>query len=115
MRVVSLFSFLLVFLLNALSNAKEQSGDAPNVRISPKYYRGEYLIFDCQDLHFACVNLEGFQLCQEWRREDLQKKRLQLKCAPLKKFPSQKACFKEQEKQIARPKTKKVFCSHRPG
>ncbi len=78
-------------------------------RISNKYYLGEYLIFDCEDRHFACVNALSFDLCKDWRKEDLKKYRSKLRCAHLKKFFSQEACFQEQMKQIHESKFK-LFC-----
>ena len=78
-------------------------------QISKKYFLGSYLIFDCENQHFACVSERSFRGCQKRRQNALLDKRFHLECAPFKKFPTRKACFQEQAKQIQFPK-KKLFC-----
>ncbi len=78
-------------------------------RISNKWFRGSYLIYDCQRGNFVCVNYQGFVRCGEERDEDKKKSRPALRCAAFKKFKTQEACFKEQYRQIENQKPK-VFC-----
>lgn len=80
-------------------------------RISDKWFRGNYLIYDCEKGNFICVNLFSFNQCQSQREEDKKQKQTHLRCAPFKKFPTQKKCFAEQYRQIENQKPK-VFCSH---
>ena len=78
-------------------------------RISNKYYRGQYFIYDCMDHHFGCVNDQSFEECGNWRKADLENRRRLLRCAPLKKFKNQKECFKQQQLQVNNPRAK-LFC-----
>ncbi|MDC1173989.1 hypothetical protein OAT67_01225 [Bacteriovoracaceae bacterium] len=78
-------------------------------RISNKYYRGEHLIYDCRDDHFACVNTESWARCEDLRDFDKSERRRKLRCAPLKIFKTQKECFEEQYKQIHNQKIK-IIC-----
>lgn len=78
-------------------------------RISNKWFRGSYLIYDCLQGNFACVNYQSFVRCTDEREEDKKESRPSLKCAPFKKFSSQEKCFKEQYRQIQNQKPK-VFC-----
>ena len=78
-------------------------------RISNKWFRGSYLIYDCLQGNFACVNYQSFVRCTDEREEDKKESRQTLKCAPFKKFSSQEKCFKEQYRQIQNQKPK-VFC-----
>lgn len=79
--------------------------------ISEDYKQGEYLIYDCKGHYFACVNDFSFELCRERRDDAILNKRDNLPCAPLKKFKTQKECFKNQYQQIHNPKDK-MFCIH---
>lgn len=78
-------------------------------RISNKWFRGSYLIYDCSRGNFICVNYQGFVRCGEEREEDKKKSRSGLRCAPFKKFSTQELCFKEQYRQIENQKPK-IFC-----
>lgn len=77
-------------------------------RVSDKYYLGEYLIYDCKDKHFACVNIDSFKLCTQWRDEDKEERRRKLRCAPLTQFETQEKCFEAQYQQIYNQKLKLV-------
>ena len=62
--------------------------------ISFRYRRGEYLIYDCSDRHFACVNADSFKKCKDERETAKSQRQHLFPCAPLKKFKTQKECFK---------------------
>jgi hypothetical protein len=78
-------------------------------RLSDKYYRGRYLIYDCEKRFFACVNLPSFYNCRELRQKEKDLKEVLLSCAPLKQFKSQKDCFDVNYSLIHRV-TNKSFC-----
>ena len=78
-------------------------------RISNKWFRGSYLIYDCEKGNFACVNKTGLQRCEREREEDKKESKPNLRCAFFKKFPTQEDCFKEQYRQINNQKPR-VYC-----
>lgn len=80
-------------------------------RISNKWYRGNYLIYDCAKGSFICVNSVSFEYCENQRKEDIDNRYPTLRCAPLKRFESQKKCFDVQYKSIHN-QLPKAFCSH---
>ncbi|OUR96992.1 hypothetical protein A9Q84_11695 [Halobacteriovorax marinus] len=81
-------------------------------RLSNKYYRGRYLVYDCIDRHYVCVNLPSFYNCRETRVKEIENKEVLLSCAPLKLFKTQKECFDANYKLIHRV-TNKAFCVNR--
>ncbi|MAF78833.1 MAG: hypothetical protein CME63_07940 [Halobacteriovoraceae bacterium] len=78
-------------------------------RISNKWFRGSYLIYDCSRGNYICVNYQSFYKCTNEREEDKKESRPALRCAPFKKFATQEKCFGEQYRQIQNQKPK-VFC-----
>jgi hypothetical protein len=87
------------------AKAKKKKIVEREFRISGKYFNGRYLIYDCQQRHFACVNQESFKFCKKKREFDLEKESYFLRCTPLKEFTNQKSCETEQYKQVHVPKT----------
>ncbi|MCR9206119.1 MAG: hypothetical protein NXH75_16165 [Halobacteriovoraceae bacterium] len=80
-------------------------------RISNKWYRGNYLIYDCSKGNYVCVNDISFLNCGDQRQEDIDARVTNLKCAPLKRFGSQEDCFKAQYSKIHN-QMPKLFCTH---
>ncbi len=80
-------------------------------RLSNKWFRGNYLIYDCDSAHFACVNQSSFIKCENQRSERIGDKNPQLGCTPLKKFKTQKRCFKAQYEKLHN-QVPKIFCLH---
>ncbi len=78
-------------------------------RISNKWFRGSYLIYDCEVGNFACVNKTGLIRCERERDEDKKESKPQVRCAYFKKFATQEDCFKEQYRQIQNQKPR-VYC-----
>ena len=78
-------------------------------RISEEYKSGMYMIYDCLERHFACVNEDGFVKCREKREFSKKKRRPFLDCAPLKKFATTPECLKKYYNLIHTP-TDKAFC-----
>ena len=83
-----------------------------NPRISNKYNRGRYLIYDCVDKHYACVFLDNLDKCRKDRDKALEDNRFSLPCAPLKVFNTQKDCFKEAKKRVEDLEIKE-FCQNK--
>ncbi|MBI2521189.1 MAG: hypothetical protein HYV97_12250 [Bdellovibrio sp.] len=68
-----------------------------STRISRKYSEGEFLIYDCQSRHFACVDEASYQRCKSERKTGLDTKASRvLPCAPLKFFSKFADCTKKQ-------------------
>jgi hypothetical protein len=80
-----------------------------NYQIDWKYNAGEYLIFDCDRNHYACVNDEGNNNCLEERKFAIETKEIKYPCAPLKKFSDKKTCVKKNY-QIVDLNAIRAFC-----
>lgn len=77
--------------------------------ISQKYASGEYLIYDCIDRHFACVDKYSYEECQLAREQSITDKEAGLACAPLMKYEFFLQCAFQQQRYIeSRPN--KSFC-----
>lgn len=125
MRIV--VGFILLHLLGQFSYAQtaersqellnKQEKDATlrrrlEPRISQKYFLGRFLIYDCKDRHFGCVNLPSFFNCREARDVDKENKEVFLSCVPLKQYKSLKDCTDAYLSIIYR-RTNKSFCINR--
>lgn len=65
--------------------------------ISEKYDTGPYLIYDCEDKHWVCVQPSYFENCKKQRKRDLASaEKLHHSCSPIGKFPTKKSCFQRQ-------------------
>ena len=60
-----------------------------------KYRAGEYLIYDCERSHYACVSKDGQNNCLEERKFALESKSDKYPCTPLKKFDDKKSCIQK--------------------
>jgi hypothetical protein len=97
-------SFIILFSLSwTASFAKDE------YLIDWKYHAGEYLIYDCEREHYACVDIDGNANCLEERNFAKEKKFSSLTCAPLKKFKNKKECVEENYK-VVDIGAKKRFC-----
>tara|TARA_R110000868_G_scaffold300224_4_gene560665 strand:+ start:3905 stop:4315 length:411 start_codon:yes stop_codon:yes gene_type:complete len=70
------------------------------IRLSPRYFKGEVLVYDCRDRHFVCTSMESATECREERDRFLAKDRFELPCAPIKRFKNHEACGEEQYKRV---------------
>ena len=118
LKVVGLFYFLMTSapLLglptpDASLDADIGSSFETGIPTSAKYSRGRHLIYDCEKRHFACITTEEFEVCRRNRADDLAKRRERPRCAPLKAFPSEAVCAREQKRQIELPRPK-TFCTN---
>ena len=111
--------FLILIQYTALAQVEETKRvktieeldrEIPSGKILSRYYRrGNYLIFDCEDQHFACVDDMSFKRCQEWRQKAIDKIEEYMPCAPLKRYDSIEACDKDHYQYIYKSIPKK-FC-----
>lgn len=102
-----LLSLILIFGLELSAQDGERVSTRPEVseeelrnevllpRIDLKYRSGGYLIYDCEDQHFVCVDARGFGQCDVDRQESRERGRLILSCSPLKRFQSFELCLEE--------------------
>lgn len=90
-------------------SAPEQSNKKEDYPLDWKYAAGEYLIYDCERSHYACVNKDGQDNCREERNFAREKKLDRYPCAPLKKFQSKKLCV-EENYRVQDLGAKKRFC-----
>lgn len=86
-------ALLLFSTLNVLHAEEELV--IPN-SISEEYNSGPYLIYNCLKQYWVCVSEENFKECQEERLQDITDSRARSKCAPVKKFVTEKSCFERQ-------------------
>lgn len=80
-----------------------------SVFVTKEYLRGRYLIYDCQEQHYICVDHDGYDLCNDKRQQSQQQNSEVLACAPLKMYDSLLACSEGQYDQIHFPASKR-FC-----
>jgi hypothetical protein len=83
-----------------------------DIRISPFYRRGRFLIYDCEKGHFACVIRENFDECKKRRKKAIIWGKVKLPCAPLKTFKVRKECEKIHYKKLYQKLPKKI-CHYR--
>ncbi len=84
--------FLLLTLSSSVINVEDNSTKKLEYQIDDRYKAGEYLIYDCQKQHFACVNKDGYSRCGMARTKSRESKQTQYDCAPLKIFQNKKSC-----------------------
>ena len=121
MQVVVIISYILLTINLSFAQKldesnllnKEEKDETLRRRLEPrlsrKYYRGRYLIYDCESRFYACVNLPSYFNCKELREKQKDRKEVLLSCAPLKQFKTQKECFDTNYSLIHRV-TNKSFC-----
>lgn len=80
------------FCAEEMTAAEFAANKKSDYKIDWKYSAGQYLIYDCDRNHYACVDVSGFDNCQEERNFAIGKKLTNYPCAPLKKFSDKSAC-----------------------
>jgi hypothetical protein len=73
---------------------KIEQGD----QVSEKYRAGAYLIYDCDDQHFVCADIENQVECDEKREKAFVTKSERLPCAVLKQYVKKEECLEAQKK-----------------
>ena len=119
---MQIVAILLVFF--AISGGHAQEEPAPkkkekiydndlDIQLDEQYEAGPFLIYQCGNKHFACVNKKSRDKCQLQRYYAQQTGDRNLQCANLKEFKVTKHCVHEQMKMIARPK-EMILCKRGP-
>ena len=102
-RPTILILFIGLTYVQAFVNSKESKKSSESretmfysrIKISSKYMQGPYLLYDCKDHHYACVDKASYNDCRARRKDAiLNGKEISLNCAPLKKFNSSPVCIK---------------------
>ena len=109
MKVITIFYLLLIFPLQAQyaldslngGIVKDSLGGKP---ISQRFVDGRYLIYECDDKHYVCVDEEGYEKCQYIRRNRKIGQFENLGCAPLKVYDDVAKCFEKQKSMIGSAK-----------
>jgi hypothetical protein len=102
-------ALFIVFTSFSSMAVDDDFGARTPLLISNIYREGSYLIYDCKDRHFACVDEESYNGCRERREKALRALSKYLECAPLKKFDTQKKCRKVHYEQM-HSVANKSFC-----
>jgi hypothetical protein len=109
MKLVFLFFFISSSFGHELKDEPIQDPKA-GFKIDRKYYGGEYLIYNCEKGHFACVDSSSFLNCKNGRKLALENKKLILPCAPLEKFKDKILCV-QKNYELVHLNAVKGFCS----
>lgn len=93
----TLFLIFNMGILQAQIAEKYLNGyDVLKDEISPEYTAGGFLIYDCKEKHWTCVNEEDFNECKARRDADLLIGKVDLSCAPVGHINNKKSCFQRQ-------------------
>ncbi len=98
--------------LPRLYKGKEDRGiyEQMHPAISEKYFRGNYLIYDCEEHHFVCVDEKNFQDCKKRREYAHAQGKSGTSCAPFKMYSSYTLCIKKQY-ELMHSGGPRVYCS----
>ena len=93
-----IFILLSMEFLQAEILEKNLNGyDRLKDEIAPNYTAGMFLIYDCTEKHWTCVNEKYFIECQEKRKAELEIEKIHLSCAPIGPINNnKKSCFQRQ-------------------
>lgn len=80
-------------------------------RISYDYRRGPYLIYNCEEKHYVCVEKENYRECHIKRDFALKMKLISMPCAPIKKYEDVAKCTL-QHKALINKSHFKGFCKN---
>lgn len=98
----SLFFILFSIVFSTYGEEKKEKERKTHhmVQLSRFYRSGEYLLYDCNNRHFVCVDKTSFDECREKRNEAIDKRNFLLPCAPLKKLGHFEICVEVQYSKI---------------
>ncbi len=110
--------YLSILLSLSVNAAKEAIFDVAiykkfmeEVYITNEFRRGEFLIYNCDLKHFACVNKDSFKLCANKRRNSKEFKQKGQSCRPIRSFKDQASCFTAQYK-VSQKTSMENFCKN---
>lgn len=112
---LSLFFFLFALGMKAQDVVpspevdKDLMAKKSNYQLDSRYKGGEFLIFQCSQGFYACVDQDGYDNCTEKRQAAKKDKAEVYPCAPLKKFEDKKSCLRANYGAVESV-AKKRFC-----
>lgn len=80
--------FLLFSFLSFSDEFDYYKKNIEEVLLNSSFRRGEYLVYECELKHFACINKESLENCKT------------PSCLNIKKFKDQPECFQAQYKAM---------------
>lgn len=86
--------------------------DQQKGRLSTKYTKGAYLLYDCYDKHWVCTDKLEAENCEEKRREGILEHDLRLPCAVLKKHETNSSCI-DHQKWVTDQNFTIIFCDNK--
>ncbi len=102
---------ILFFIFNVYAEEKitEDEYRHSDYALDWKYKGGQFLIYDCERMHYVCATDEGFEDCLNHRNTAIKKNQKTYPCAPLKKFETKKLCV-QQSYKIVDQNSQRRFC-----
>lgn len=92
--VISFFISLPAFSQNEEAQGqKDLLEKKGNYQINGKFKAGNYLIYDCRGGYYACVDKDGYELCENKRQEGIKTNEERYDCAPLKQYEEKLKCI----------------------
>lgn len=84
--------------------------DNQDPAMNEKYEKGSHLVYDC-DGYYVCTKKEEYEYCKTRRSEAIEGLKVDLYCAPIEVFPSEKDCHARQLELTSEGKDI-LFCTH---
>lgn len=92
MKLLMLIILFIPFVVMA-EKAEMDDYRKPNYLVDSKLRAGEFLMYDCRQAVFVCVDSETFDLCDNSRKDAIARKKSSYPCAPLKRFSNKRECL----------------------
>jgi sorbitol-specific phosphotransferase system component IIBC len=106
------FFFIITAFFSFKANALEDEAlfvKNVNYQINSIYKSGSFLIYNCENEYYACVDEDSFKLCSDKRKDSIGKKEKFYPCAPIYKYPNKIKCA-EKNYEVIESLAKKRFC-----
>ena len=93
---------ILLFALSVPSWCADESVefDYNKDTLSDKWFAGPALVYDCEEMHWACVAPFDHEKCQAIRQKALAQGKYTLDCAPAEVFVGKSECHAAMQKLI---------------
>lgn len=112
-----LFCFVFVFSISvtwAQGQKNTLSGldfDNQDPAMNEKYEKGGHLVYDCEGEYYVCTKKEEYEYCGVRRKKSLEELDVNLSCAPIKSYSSEKECHEHQQSLTSEGRAI-TFCTH---
>ena len=87
-------NILLCYVCHVWGKEEKLRSPHESMSITAELSSGEYLIYQCKDKHFACVDEFGFSTCTNRRSIEIYSKK-KPSCVPLRKFSHHLDCVSD--------------------